>query len=447
VSGVHHYDHYPSRDEFQQRIGEAATPKTAKTAALVAAVLGMGLFAFGAFTGEERAWQALHINWLFLATISTAGVAFAGVQRIVTARWSRPILRFFEGYVAFLPVAFILLLLILFPGREAIFTWAAREEIEIAEKAQYLQPGWFVFRGVFFFGAMTLLSLWFVYKSVRLDVAVLPNFTGAKWAEGLRQRMRQGFGEERRELHSTHSILGKVGVAVCMAFVIGWCFLAWDYSMTISLHYQQTMHAWIVFMCGWLGMMMSASLLSMWWRKQMQVDDLVTINHFWDLGKLCFAFTAFFGYISFAQYLVVWYANIPEETHFYRLRLMEPWVNITQLIPILAFVVPFFGLISKAAKVYLPTFVLFASASLVGTWMHRYIEVYPSIYGEIASGLPLGLYELGVAVGMIGLWFTCYFAFMDAFPKMRVFMMTSPYRDEVQVPCDPKTMEPLPAHE
>jgi hypothetical protein len=178
----------------------------------------------------------------------------------------------------------------------------------------------------------------------------------------------------------------------------------------------------------------------------MQVTDLVTINHFWDLGKLCFAFTAFFGYISFAQYLVVWYGNLPEETHFYNLRLSGVWKPVTLMIPVLAFALPFGGLISKAAKVFLPTFVLFASASLIGTWLHRYIEVYPSIYG-VADHLPFGLYEIGVTIGMIGLWFTCYFAFMDAFPKMRVFMMTSKYRDEVQVPVDPRTMEPLPAHE
>ncbi len=445
MSGVHHY-HYPTREEFQKRIGSATVPKGIKTAALVAMVLGLGLFAFGAVTGESRAWHALHFNWIFFAAISTAGVAFAAVQRLVTARWSRPILRYFEGYVAFLPVAFVMLLLILFPGRSHIFTWAGRETIEIAEKAAYLEPTFFVTRGILIFAIMMAFMIWFVYRSVRLDVAVMPQFTGAKWAEGIRQGMRKGFGDERRELHNTHSLLGKLAVVVCALFVVGWCFMAWDYSMTLTLHWQQTMYAWIVFMAGWLGMIMSASMISMWWRKQMQVEDLVTVNHFWDLGKLAFAFTAFFGYISFAQYLVVWYGNLPEETHFYNLRLTGVWKPVTSMIPFFAFLIPFLGFVSKAAKVYFPTFVLFASISLIGTWLHRYIEVYPSIYGEAAS-LPFGIWEIGIAIGMVGTWFTCYFAFMDAFPKMRVFMMTSPYRDEVQVPVDPKTMEPLPAHE
>lgn len=445
MSGLHHY-HYPSREEFERRIGSSKVPATVKTAALIAAALGMLLFVYGAVTGEQRAWQSLHFNWIFFTTISTAGVAFAAVQRITTARWSRPVVRYFEGYVAFLPVAFVMLLLILFPGREAIFTWAAREHIEVAEKAAYLDPTFFVLRGIVIFGAMMTLMIAFVYKSVRVDVASMPSFTGSKWAQGLHKRMRAGFGDERRELHDTHQSTGKIAVAVALVFGFGWCVLAWDYSMSLTLHWQQTMYAWIVLMCGWVGMLMSASLLIIWWRKQMEVEDLVTVNHVWDMGTLVFAFTAFFGYISFSQYLVIWYGNLPEETHFYNLRLSGVWKLTTLLVMILGFVVPFLGLIAKAAKVYFPTFIAFAISGLVGTWLHRYIEVYPSIYGVVDS-MPFGLFEIGITVGMLGLWLTCYFGFMDAFPKMRVFMMTSPYRDEVQVPVDPRTMEPLPAHE
>ena len=439
-----HY-HYPSRAEFVSRLANKPIPKGLKTLFLVMAVIGIATFLGGVFTGQERAWYALHFNWLYFTVISTAGTAFAAVQRIVTGRWSRPIVRFAEGFVAFVPVAFVILLVILFAGRTHIFTWAGRETIEIAEKAKYLSTGFFLARGVFLFGTITLLQLWFVYNSVRLDVAVMPE-SGAKWAAGIRARMRAGFGDERRELHSQHSLQGKIAVAVCMSFVLGWCVMAWDYSMTLSLHFQQTMYAWIVFMGGWVNMIMALSLLSMWWRNHLGMKDVVTMNQLWDLGKLGFAFTAFFGYISFSQYLVIWYGNMPEETHYYRLRLMGVWKTMTTLVPIFAFVLPFFGLISKAAKMYLPTFVIFAVCSLIGIYLHRYIEVYPSIYGETNS-LPFGVWEIGTTIGFLGLWGFCYAAFMDAFPVMRVFMMTTPCRDEVQVPVDARTMEPLPAHE
>jgi hypothetical protein len=73
--------------------------------------------------------------------------------------------------------------------------------------------------------------------------------------------------------------------------------------------------------------------------------------------------------------------------------------------------------------------------------------VYPSVYGTAPTSLPLGIWEFGIAALYIGAFILSYAAFMDAFPKMRVFLMTSPYRDEVQVPVNPETMEPLPAHE
>jgi hypothetical protein len=150
---------------------------------------------------------------------------------------------------------------------------------------------------------------------------------------------------------------------------------------------------------------------------------------------------------------------MPEETHYFFLRMSYPWAPLTIACGVGMFVLPFFGLMGKYPKIFTPTMTFFALASIVGLWLQRYIEFYPSIYAgaqEPATGgegaaaaisLPFGLYEIGVTLGFLGLWVVCYLAFMNAFPRMRVFMMTSPFRDEVQVPVDPKTMEPLPAHE
>jgi MFS family permease len=188
------------------------------------------------------------------------------------------------------------------------------------------------------------------------------------------------------------------------------------------------------------------TLLTMWWQAHLNAHHMIVDHQFHDLGKLCFAFTAFWGYLTFSQYLIIWYGNMPEETHFFRHRLTQPWATVTLTAGVLVFLLPFFGLISKAGKMYRPTMILFAVCSLVGIYLSRYVEVYPSVFAT-ATALPFGLWELGVMLGMTGLWGTCYMAFMEAFPRMRVMLMTSPYRDEVQVPCDPRTMEPLPAHE
>ncbi len=410
------------------------------------ALIGTLTFIYGVIVGSDRAWQALHFNWIFFSSVSTAGVMVAAAQRITTARWSRPVVRFIEGYVAFLPVAFVLLLLILFFGKNHIFPWTHIPP-ENLEKRQYLSLPFLITRDVVMFGIMTLLSLWFVYLSVRLDVGVIPE-AGAAWARGIRERMRRGYRDERRELHSTHSIQGRIAVYLAFAFALFWIVLSWDLSMSLDLHFQSTLYGFWFFMGAWVAAIASWTLITMAWRAALGRQDMITPSHFHDLGKLVFAFTAFWGYLTFGQYLVIWYGNLGEETHWARLRLIAPYSTVTILVVVLMFIMPFFGLLSRAAKVYLPTMALFAACSVVGLWLHRYDEVYPSIYGLRNGGpLPLGLWEFAITAGMLGIWGLCYLAFMDAFPRMRIVMQTSPFRDEIQVPVNPKTMDALPAHE
>jgi hypothetical protein len=438
-----HHVHLPTRDELVATFSKPA-PKTAGTLSLVLGVLGLLVFVIGLFVAPDRVWRAYHANWLFWASLSSAGVVFVAVQRITTARWSRPIVRLLEGFVAFLPVAFVLLLISLFIGKGHIFPWT-HERPPVAEKVLYFNAAFLSIRAILSFGIITLLSLWFVYTSVRLDVGLLPEW-GSKWAAGLRAGMRKGFGEERREIHSTHSLQGKIAVFLAILFGYGWSLLAFDLSMGLSLHFQSTLYGWWFFMGAWLCSLTLFSLLVMAWRHFLGAEAIIGENIFHDLGKLCFAFTAFWGYLTFGQYLVIWYGNMGEETHWPRLRFIAPWVQFSVSAVILVFFVPFFGLLSRAAKVYRPTFALFAILSLIGMWLVRYLEVYPSLYG-VAPGLPFGLWEIGVTLGYLGLWGSCYLAFMNAFPRVRAVLMTSPYRDEVQVPVNPETMEPLPAHE
>ena len=438
-----HDAHAPSREEVLVGI-DRPTPPILKTISLVLAAIGLLVFVVGLFVNPDRVWQSLLVSWLYFTSISSAGVMFVAVQRITTARWSRPIIRFLEGYVAFLPIAFVLLLLIIFVGRHHIFWWSNHVP-DIPEKRVYLNPPFFLTRVTIVFLIITLLSLWYIYTSVRLDVGIVPE-GGASWARGLRERMRRGYRDERRELHSTHSLQGKLAVFLGFAFAFGWILLSWDLSMSLDPHFQSTMYGWWFFMGAWVTALASWTLIVMAWRRYLTRYDLIMDKHFHDLGKLCFAFTAFWGYLTFAQYLVIWYGNLGEETHWMRLRLIEGWRVPTLITVALMFALPFFGLLSRAAKVFLPTLVLFVSCTILGLWMHRYLEVYPSIYG-VVTNIPLGVWEIGVAAGLLGTWGFCYLAFMDAFPRVRVLLMTSPYRDEVQVPVDPRTMEPLPAHE
>jgi hypothetical protein len=439
-----HTSETPSREKIFA-LGAKQLPAKIRPISLGLAVAGLILFIAGVATGNQRAWHAFQVNWLFFTTISSAAVMFVAVQRIVTARWSRGIIRFYEGYVAFLPVAFVgLIVLVLFGGEHAYPWWNDLGELH-HEKQVWLSHGFFQLRNIGVFAVLMTLQLWYVWTSVRLDVGISPE-AGASWAAGLRAKMRAGFGDERRELHSTHSLQGKLAVVMALVFGFGWCSLAWDQSMTLDPHFFSTMYGWQVFMGGWLVALMTLSVLIRFYRDYLHADALVTEAHFHDVGKLCFAFTAFWGYLTFSQFLVIWYGNMAEETHFFTLRLSGVWKNWTLGAGVLTFVLPFFGLLSVKAKTYSPVMFFFAACSFTGLWLARYVEVYPSAYG-VVNNAPFSFWEVGIFLGFLGAWGFCYSAFMDGFPKFRTFLLTSPYRDEVQVPVDPTTMEPLPAHE
>lgn len=432
------------RAELAQ-IAARPVPARAHRIALGMAVVGLATFLATWAIDPDRAWRAFHFNWLFFTMLSSGGVTIVAVQRITTARWSRSIVRFLDGFVAFLPFAWIDLVLLFTVGRRHVFPWAVTPPTT-PSKRLYLDPAFIIPRDLAVFGVFTLLAIWFVYTAVRLDVAVVPE-AGAAWARGIRQRMRARFGNERRELHSTHSRQGIIAVFLVLLFGYGWTMLANDLSMTLDLNFQSTLYGWWNFMTGWLSALALWAVLVMWWRQALALDAFVGDKEFHDLGKLCFAFTAFWGYLTFGQYLVIWYGNVADESHFMRLRFIPPWQGVTSAVVLLVFFVPFFGLLSRAAKVYRPAFALFAFSSLIGVWLQRYVEVYPSLYGVQPLHLLLGVPEIGTLLLFAGTWLLSYYAFMDAFPKLRVFMLTSRFRDEIQVPVDPRTMEPLPAHE
>ena len=188
-----HAVHVPTREELIRAVANKPVSRTVKLGFAALAALGAVLFVVGAVQGEDRAWLALMYNWLFFTIISAAGVAFAAVQRLTTARWSRPVVRFIEGYVAWMPVAFVLLLLILFFSGDHIFTWAGRETIHTPQKAIYLNPTFFRIRGVVLFGLMTAFYTWFVYRSVRLDVGVIHAYIKPENHDSRRAFCKAGF--------------------------------------------------------------------------------------------------------------------------------------------------------------------------------------------------------------------------------------------------------------
>jgi hypothetical protein len=129
-----------------------------------------------------------------------------------------------------------------------------------------------------------------------------------------------------------------------------------------------------------------------------------------------FGFTVFWAYLMWAQFLVIWYGNLPEETGFVFARLWGPWMPIGRFVLIGMFIVPFWGLIFVAMKKTPFTLGLFATISLVSLWTERYLLVVPSVTKE--AGPVFSLPELGPTLLLLGLFLFCYALFARRYPMI-----------------------------
>ena len=132
---------------------------------------------------------------------------------------------------------------------------------------------------------------------------------------------------------------------------------------------------------------MLLALMSIYGAAHLGISDLVSPKQRHDLGKLCFGFTVFWTYLMWAQFLVIWYGNLPEETGFVFARLWGHWLPVGTAVVLGMFIIPFFGLLGVAPKKIRATFLFFATVSLLSLWLERYLLVMPSVTAPAGTGV------------------------------------------------------------
>ena len=201
---------------------------------------------------------------------------------------------------------------------------------------------------------------------------------------------------------------------VLYAFVF--TLVAFDGIMALQPHWFSNLLGGFYFMGSFLGAHMLLALMMMYGSRHLGVADLVSPKQRHDLGKLCFGFTVFWTYLMWAQFLVIWYGNLPEETGFVFARLWGHWLPVGKAVLLGMFVIPFFGLLGVAPKKIRPIFGFFATISLVALWLERYLLVMPSI-----TPLPGPVFlvpELGPTLLFAGLYLLSYALFARTFPML-----------------------------
>ena len=379
----------------------------------VFAVTGLALFFRDALQGAtaDRAWQLFHVNWLYFTSLSAGSLALTAAHKVTKAKWSGVILRFAEAAGAFMPVSLVGLVLIFTLGYDHIYgPMQAQLATLSAGKALWLSKPWMFTR---LFVSLALLT-WLGFRLVWTDMlgdfaAAAPYATGERKARF--ERWGAGFDEAANEVR-----LSELAPRFAALYALTFTFVAFDGIMALQPHWFSNLLGGFFFMGAFLAAHALLALTMMYGVRHLGLVDLVSPKQRHDLGKLCFGFTVFWAYLMWAQFLVIWYGNMPEETGFVFARLWGHWMPIGRAVLLGMFVIPFVGLIGVAPKKFPVTLGLFTSVTLVSFWLERYLLVVPSL--TTADGPSFGMIELGPTLAFLGLFLVAYALFARAFPMV-----------------------------
>ena len=312
------------------------------------------------------------VAWAFCVSVAIGALFFVMIQHITKARWSTTIRRIPEALAASFPLLALAGIPVLL-GMHDLFHWTHAElyyvgpdgvpgpayDTILAGKRAYLNVPFFLVRYVVYFALWT----WLGHRLYRISVR---NDSQPEAENTLRLRKISAYGIPL--------------TAVATAFA------SYDFVMSTDPHWFSTMFGVYFFAGGWLGALCLITFLALAFKKAGMLPE-VTGEHIHDMGKFMFAFTVFWTYIAFSQYMLYWYANLPEEIVWFLKRFTGGWGVVAWALLIFHFVLPFLILLPRATKRIYPALAFMAGWLLVMHWVDLWWVTTP------AREAPYGLGE------------------------------------------------------
>jgi hypothetical protein len=353
-----------------------------------ALVLVLGFIFLGMSKDEHaqtRFWAVLLQNSTFFLLVVNASMFFVCVTTLAMGGWQMAFRRVPEAISTLVPVFAVIALLvflgIIFGHQHHIYHWLDKEHVEhdpiLKGKSGFLNPTFFLL--------WTILTL------------VVWSWVGHKMRQ-LSKRADQPFNAEEVKgymwSNSVWASVFTVFFGLTVASTIPWFWL-----MSIDAHWFSTMYSWYTFASTFVSGM---SLIAIYvvYLKNNDYLEYVNEEHLHDLGKFMFAFSVFWTYLWYSQFMLIWYANIPEETIYFKARMQGPYRVIFFLNLIMNFVLPFLFLIRRGSKRNYTTMAVIAVLIIIGHWVDFYQMVMPGSLGEHYT---LGWFEFGILAFYAGL--------------------------------------------
>ncbi len=365
----------------------------------------------------KRLLGSLFFNGYFAFIISACSLAFLAINKLSNAGWYVAVSRIFSALTAYMGIGAIILFLILVFGISTIYHWAHDGVMEsdpiLMKKTWYLNKPFFFSRFVIFTAFWTWCAFMLRKWSLQED----------ELSKGIRDTT---FFDKSFRLSA----------AFMFIFAFSFSMFVWDMAMSIDAHWYSTIFTLYNFGSGWVSALTIVYLFVHYLRGKGHLN-IVTDEHVHDLGKWMFAVSMFWSYMWVAQFLLIWYANIPEEVAYYAPRLfgsykMAFYFNLT-----MNFAVPFFIFMSRRTKRNVNVGYFVGACILLGHWNDMYYMVMPgamNLATAITEHNPTGMIEVpSQGWGMMeigsGLLFAGLFLFVvkNALSKANLYPTKHPY--------------------
>lgn len=364
----------------------------AKLKNLSFALMGIGVLTLliGLFTlnGEHAArfWGVLLQNSVFFLLICLASLFFICATTLAQGGWQVAFKRVNEAIALAVPylgiVALVVLLSIVFGHKHEIYHWLDKEAVAKDEilkgKSAFLNPGFYTLESVIAIAVWSFIALRIRKMSLQHDA--MP---------------RSLEGDKKFIWNNT--VIASIFI-VFYALTIG-STLPWLWLMSIDAHWYSTMYSWYTFASSFVSGMALIALFVIYLKNQGYLE-FVNEEHLHDIGKFMFAFSVFWAYLWFSQYMLIWYANIPEETIYFKPRVQGPYRAIFFINLIMNFVLPLLLLMTRNAKRKYTSVAFMAVLIIVGHWIDFFQMVMP---GTVKENYHIGWFEVGIAAGFVGL--------------------------------------------
>ena len=329
----------------------------------------------GYFGDHYQFWFSYLMAWTFCLTVALGALFFVMFQHVPRAKWVTAVRRFPEVLMANFWLLALFGLPLLIPAvQHDLFHWTHAElynpldphydEVLVGKAGYFFWP--VEYGGYPWFWALRLVAYFAIWITVSTKL----------YRHSVRQdtEPRADAGDDLRRVSAWGIPL--VGVATAFA--------GFDLVMSLDPHWFSTMFGVYFFAGAFLAGIAATTFMALAYRKGGMLVHEVNEEHYHDLGKYLFAFTVFWTYIAFSQYMLIWYANLPEETVWFHHRLIHGWETVSYSLIIFHFILPFFILIPRFTKRILPVLAIMCVWILVMHWIDLWWLIKPNLY--IATG-------------------------------------------------------------